>query len=244
MSNQNYYEILGVDRNASLSEIKKAYYSLSKKYHPDINPKTANLFRNINEAYQTLSNPELRKRYDDSLDNQTEYTKYEEYTTNTSYTSYSNTYYNNPEYYQNPINEPILNILNDFDKYRFETAISALWHRNIIVLFMNMLMCSSFAITTIINRIAKLFKKSILPKKEPKKQTGIGLYIWIDAIKENTLFKYIWWTILLGSITTIKTICIIFTTIYWIYNKIIVPLLIPLSIIIGSLIISSNKNKR
>ena len=61
----NYYEILGVSRAASSAQIKAAFYTLSKKYHPDINPKTANLFRNMNEAYQTLKDSNKRKKYDE-----------------------------------------------------------------------------------------------------------------------------------------------------------------------------------
>ena len=64
----NYYGILGVSRTASSARIKAAFYTLSKKYHPDINPKTANLFRNMNEAYQTLKDPDKRKKYDELLD--------------------------------------------------------------------------------------------------------------------------------------------------------------------------------
>lgn len=66
---KDYYEILGVPRNATLQEIKKAYYTLAKKYHPDANKadaETAKKFTQIGEAYQVLSDEQKRKAYDQS----------------------------------------------------------------------------------------------------------------------------------------------------------------------------------
>ncbi|MDR3551683.1 MAG: molecular chaperone DnaJ, partial [Clostridia bacterium] len=64
---RDYYEVLGVSKEATEEEIKKAYRNLAKKYHPDLNPgdKTAEAkFKEANEAYETLSNAEKRGRYD------------------------------------------------------------------------------------------------------------------------------------------------------------------------------------
>lgn len=67
MEYKDYYKTLGVDRQASENEIKKAYRKLALQYHPDRNPNDATAedkFKEINEAYQVLSDPEKRKRYD------------------------------------------------------------------------------------------------------------------------------------------------------------------------------------
>ena len=63
----DYYKILGIDKNATDAEIKKAYRKLARKYHPDLNPddREAEIkFKQINEANEVLSNPENRKKYD------------------------------------------------------------------------------------------------------------------------------------------------------------------------------------
>lgn len=66
---KNYYDILGVSREASSNDIKKAYRALCKKHHPDKNqgdPKSEALFKEIAEAYDVLSNPDKRKQFDGS----------------------------------------------------------------------------------------------------------------------------------------------------------------------------------
>ena len=66
MSKKDYYEVLGLDRNASQDEIKKAYRKLARQYHPDVNKgsDSAQKFKEVKEAYETLSDPEKRARYD------------------------------------------------------------------------------------------------------------------------------------------------------------------------------------
>jgi len=64
---RDYYEVLGVDKSADESAIKKAYRSLAKKYHPDMNPGDAQAeknFKEVNEAYAVLSDPEKKAKYD------------------------------------------------------------------------------------------------------------------------------------------------------------------------------------
>ena len=63
----DYYQILGVTKNASQDDIKKAYKKLARKYHPDLNPNDPDAqrkFQEINEANEVLSDPEKRKKYD------------------------------------------------------------------------------------------------------------------------------------------------------------------------------------
>lgn len=67
MSKRDYYDILGVGRQAEADEIKKAYRKLAIKYHPDKNPdnpEAEDKFKEAAEAYEVLSNPEKRQRYD------------------------------------------------------------------------------------------------------------------------------------------------------------------------------------
>lgn len=67
MAARDYYEILGVDKNATEDDIKKAYRKMARKYHPDLHkddPTAADKFKEVNEAYQTLSDAEKRAQYD------------------------------------------------------------------------------------------------------------------------------------------------------------------------------------
>ena len=67
MEYKDYYKILGVERNASQEDIRKAYRKLAMQYHPDRNPNDTSAeerFKDINEAYQVLSDSEKRARYD------------------------------------------------------------------------------------------------------------------------------------------------------------------------------------
>src|SRR2546428_4509047 len=61
---KDYYRILGVDRSADEKTIKSAYRKLARKYHPDVNKGQDARFKEIAEAYEVLSDPEKRRRYD------------------------------------------------------------------------------------------------------------------------------------------------------------------------------------
>jgi curved DNA-binding protein len=68
MEYQDYYKVLGLDKNASADDIKKAYRKLAVKYHPDKNPgdkKSEEKFKEITEAYNVLSDPAKKKKYDE-----------------------------------------------------------------------------------------------------------------------------------------------------------------------------------
>ena len=67
MANKDYYNILGVSKDASPEEIKKAFRHLARKYHPDVNPgnkEAEDKFKEVNEAFQVLGNAEKKAQYD------------------------------------------------------------------------------------------------------------------------------------------------------------------------------------
>ncbi|XP_045764583.1 dnaJ homolog subfamily A member 2-like [Maniola jurtina] len=64
MADNKLYEILGVSRNASDSEIKRSYHKLAKEFHPDKNPAAGDRFKEISYAYEVLSDPKKRQTYD------------------------------------------------------------------------------------------------------------------------------------------------------------------------------------
>src|SRR5581483_5693447 len=64
MTKRDYYEVLGVNRNASADEIKKAFRQKAIQYHPDKEGGDETMFKEVNEAYEVLKEPSKRQRYD------------------------------------------------------------------------------------------------------------------------------------------------------------------------------------
>ena len=70
MAKRDYYEVLGVDKNATEDQIKKAYRTIAIKYHPDRNPgnkEAEEKFKEAAEAYDVLHDPQKRQQYEDSM---------------------------------------------------------------------------------------------------------------------------------------------------------------------------------
>jgi molecular chaperone DnaJ len=64
---KNFYKILGVDQKASPEKIKRAFRQAAKRYHPDVSPRDEEKFREVQEAYETLSDPERKALYDQEM---------------------------------------------------------------------------------------------------------------------------------------------------------------------------------
>lgn len=123
-SRKNYYEILGVSKNATDKEIKAAYFNLAKKYHPDANPgkpNSAKKFQEVSEAYNILSNTDSRKNYD--FFGNSDFQQRNPYSNNRSQSQYSNNY---QYYYNNQVSpeeaaKMFANILKEFEKMSQQT---------------------------------------------------------------------------------------------------------------------------
>ncbi len=84
MEYKDYYAVLGVDKQATSKDIQRAFRRLARQYHPDVNPNNKEAeerFKEINEAYEVLSDPEKRKRYDELGADWERYQQYQQYAT-------------------------------------------------------------------------------------------------------------------------------------------------------------------
>ena len=140
----NYYQILNVKQNATQEEIKNAYKSLVKKYHPDVYAGDKYVaekkIKEINVAYEVLSNPETRKEYDNELNPPITYTvqnftatskySYDNYKRNNiykdDYYKYSNKDYYNDYYSNRNTNDFSDKIVNSMDKLSFSNKLKVI----------------------------------------------------------------------------------------------------------------------
>ena len=255
MKDKNYYEILGISHFSNQSEIKHAYYKLAKRYHPDINPKTANLFKQINEAYQILSDPVTRDKYDESL-NLDSYIKNVERAKNKAQRRHEqksnpnktaeerlnelneflynkvkeenfSDFYTDFKYYQTPLKESIFNIIYDWNKYRFENAIKGIWDRNFLAILGVWFVFLLGTFSILFTKIFTSFKPT-----ERKKYN----WHWISHLQNlnyiNKFWKVFAWFILLAFFFISKFIFTILYCIYWIFRNIIRFFLLPVAILL------------
>lgn len=215
-----HYDILGINKNATLNEIKAAYKSLAKKYHPDINPNTSDLFKQINEAYSVLSNSVKRREYDSLLSNddcdldvedltdddldaiisKLEELRKEIYNKEKQKTK-SNYKKQQTSTKSKQVTESIFDIINNFSNYSFAKGCSLLWNKKVSILFGVWLI---FILGTFYITIAKVFW-FLAPKN-----TNRFICNWITELKilcyQDRLISTLSWTVFLFVLWFMKSI--------------------------------------
>jgi hypothetical protein len=121
-----------------------------------------------------------------------------------------------------------------------ENVWSAIGKRNLFVLYFSTIASFTIWFATLSNRIAKLFKKSLISKKRSKSKT---INFLKDCIEENELLLYFYWFLTISIISIVKTVKITWKIIFFIYDRILRPLFLPLAIILAALF-WSNKEVR
>lgn len=172
---KDFYKILGLEKKASVDDIKKAYRNLSKKYHPDINKSEEAIqkYKDVQEAYETLSNEEKRRNYD-SLNNN----------------SFDNIFNQTNDYYSTIFgNKDYADILNNYEKI-FNTANN---YSNNVEENIEYLIPLDYAINggkVTINYNNKSYEV-VIPKgilENQKIKVNENLYIVIKYIKESSIW--------------------------------------------------------
>lgn len=209
-----YYDILGINKNATLNEIKAAYKSLAKKYHPDINPNTSDLFKQINEAYSVLSDSVKRNEYDSLLSNDNCDLDVEDLTDDDLDAIISKLEELRKEIYNKEkqkiksnykkskqVTESIFDIINNFSSYEFTKGYSLLWNKKVSTLFGAWLI---FILGTFYITIAKVFW-FLAPKN-----TNRFICNWITELKilcyQDKLISTLSWTVFLFVLWFMKSI--------------------------------------
>lgn len=227
------YAILNLPNLSTIQQVKQAYYSLTNNYSNKQNNTT---FIQINKAYKILSDPTTKKAYDDYLiqkqyntPTQDLYTKYQNFIKSaanilhtTPNTLFTETLHDD-KYYINPKNEPIFTIIQYFNQYRLENALSAIWNRSIFAILGAAFL---YTLLTPLSLITKIFHIKITKHNYS--------YYWLLLINRHLLnpkpLKPFIWSINLSILLILKLISNFFKTIYWIFRYIIKPFLIPSAI--------------
>lgn len=209
-----YYDILGINKNATLNEIKAAYKSLAKKYHPDINPNTSDLFKQINEAYSVLSDSVKRHEYDSLLSNDNCDLDVEDLTDDdldaiiSKLEELRKEIYNKEKQktkssYKKPkqVTESIFDIINNFSSYKFTKGYSLLWNKKVSTLFGAWLI---FILGTFYITIAKVFW--FLAPKNTNRFICNGITELKILCYQDKLISTLSWTVFLFILWFIKSI--------------------------------------
>lgn len=214
----NYYDILKVKPNASQAQIKHAYYKLAKKYHPDINRKTAEKFKTINIAYETLSDKQKRQEYDNKLkEDETKETEvfdeniaaenniqpfddsmlygFDDNIFDDEFSAFereckkhNNTAKHDFSNYHYVDDDSILEILQKANYRNFDDAFNSIWAKSIFTMIFSSIFYLAAALTILWHCIFST-------KRTKKKKIILYKYRWIEYFHKLLEENYFWKTI-------------------------------------------------
>lgn len=245
MTDRNYYEVLGVSPNASSAEIKKAYLALCKKYHPDVNPKSAELFKEINAAYQTLSNAVDRRSYDNQMsaasysyddddfdttyDTDDETDSYDDDDYGYTYTRTNNYSQTNSTSSTNSTNSrktatdtkpprPVFDILDEM-KDGFGTELAK---HGLITLYLDTIVALIIVVLTFVDKICGLFDKTIVPKEKSDVKTINKI---MEYVGKGKFWTYVMWFFILLFYSLLLFVSLIIEICGLVWDAVLKPIL-------------------